>query len=82
MIDEAKTGTAMLKAGIERREALLPLDKTVARVLQRQRIEQAKRIVGSENVFFPADLVDYDPEIECIVQKIFGNSLVGKKLII
>uniref|UniRef100_A0A914IB66 SMC hinge domain-containing protein n=1 Tax=Globodera rostochiensis TaxID=31243 RepID=A0A914IB66_GLORO len=76
VIDQVKTGEALLRAGLPRRVTMIPLDKTSATVLDQRQIGQAKRMVGEDSVFFPKELINYEREIELAILSIFGNCLI------
>lgn len=76
-MDLAETGKALLQNGrLDKRVTFLPLDKIDTSGLNHNRIKEARRQVGENNVFLAKDLIEYDPELEPAMQHIFGNVLV------
>jgi len=65
------------KKCIQNRVTMLPMDKIEVRgVVSKRQIQEAKRMVGDENVFVPRELIEYEPGLEPVINFVFGNSLV------
>lgn len=76
-MDCTETGKALLQNGrLDKRVTFLPLDKIDTSGLNQNRIKEARRQVGENNVFLAKDLIEYDPELESAMQHIFGSILV------
>lgn len=65
------------KKCIQNRVTMLPMDKIEVRgVVSKRQIQEAKRMVGDENVFVPRELIEYEPGLEPVINFVFGNSLI------
>ncbi|KAF7636433.1 Structural maintenance of chromosomes protein [Meloidogyne graminicola] len=65
------------KKCIQNRVTMLPMDKIEVRgVVSQSQIQEAKRMVGEDNVFVPRELIEYPPELESVINYVFGNSLI------
>ncbi|KAI1727452.1 SMC proteins flexible hinge domain-containing protein [Ditylenchus destructor] len=77
VVDRAETAKDLIQHGkLNKRTTILPLDKIERSSLSIQRLAEARRLVGSENVFLAKDLIEYDPELEPIMQNVFGTILI------
>jgi chromosome segregation ATPase len=78
VVDKAEIAKILIdKKCIQNRVTMLPMDKIEVRgIVSQRQIQEAKRIVGDENVFVPRELIEYEPELEPVINYVFGNSLV------
>lgn len=53
------------------------MDKIDTSGLSQNRLNEARRQVGEDNVFLAKELIEYDPVLEPAMQHIFGGVLVG-----
>lgn len=77
-MDKAETAKILLNNKcLQNRVTFLPLDKIDGRsAITKKHIDEAKKLIGAENVYVPSQLIDYEPELKPIVDYVFGNSLV------
>ncbi|CAB3364676.1 Hypothetical predicted protein [Cloeon dipterum] len=75
LVDSDETAKLLISSAHERR-TYLPLNKLQASSMPRDRIEAAKRIAGSDNVWLALDLIEFEPEVKVAMQRIFGNTLI------
>ncbi|KAL7074740.1 hypothetical protein ACQ4LE_005470 [Meloidogyne hapla] len=78
VVNKAEVAKILIdKKCIQNRVTMLPMDKIEVRgVVSQRQIQEAKRMVGDENVFVPRELIEYEPELEPVINFVFGNSLI------
>ena len=77
-MDRHETAGDLLKNGrLAKRVTILPLNKMDNRVMENRKLDEARRIVGENNVHLAKDLVEYSPELEPAMRHVFGNTLVS-----
>ncbi|CAK5079295.1 unnamed protein product [Meloidogyne enterolobii] len=78
VVNKAEVAKVLIdKKCIQNRVTMLPMDKIEVRgVVSKRQIQEAKLMVGDENVFVPRELIEYEPELEPVINFVFGNSLI------
>ena len=79
VVDNEKVGKQVL-AACQRRVTLIPLNQIQARRMDQRIIDAAKEIGGRDNVWYPLDLIEYDPTYEKAMCHLFGNALLCRDL--
>ena len=77
IVDDEETGMLLLtKGGLTRRITLIPLSKIRPIVMEKDKVEAAKKLVGKANAHLAVDLLSFDATVAPAMRHIFGNTLV------
>lgn len=79
VVDTSDTGKLLLSKGkLKQKVTIIPLDKINHRILDNNRIQNAKRVAGNgkNKVNLAIDLIGYNDELQAAMEYIFGTTLV------
>ncbi|KAM4640379.1 structural maintenance of chromosomes protein 2 isoform 3-T18 [Amazona ochrocephala] len=77
IVDTEVTGQKVLKNGeLKHRYTIIPLNKILARCVNKEKIKLAQTLVGSDNLRLPLSLIQYESELEKAMEYVFGTTLI------
>ncbi|XP_044728954.1 structural maintenance of chromosomes protein 2 [Chrysoperla carnea] len=77
VVDTERTGKLLLQRGqLQSRRTIIPMNKINAKSFDANKLRIAQQIAGSDNVFTPISLIDFDSKLQNVMQYIFGQTLI------
>ncbi|XP_039615327.1 structural maintenance of chromosomes protein 2 [Polypterus senegalus] len=77
VVDTEVTGKLILEKGeLKRRYTIIPQNKISAKSINENLVKTAKNLVGADNVHSALSLVGYEPDLQKVMEYVFGNTLV------
>ena len=77
--DTEDTSALLIKHGqLRRRYVMIPLNKIRSNVVDREVVNNAKRLVGSDNCHLALDVIQFDKQVEPAMKFCFGGVLICK----
>ncbi|KAF4519984.1 hypothetical protein B566_EDAN005484 [Ephemera danica] len=61
---------------VAQRITYMPLNKLSSRPLNPRQVAAAKSMFGDDNVWYALDLVEYEPELQPVMESVFGSTLI------
>jgi len=81
VVATAAVGKQLLEGRcLQRRVTMIPLDNIKAQALDKRVVEAARRVGGRDNVWYPMDLIRFQPDLEKVMLHVFGQALICRDI--
>ena len=78
--DEKVSKALIQRGGITKNQSYIPLNKISPYVLNKRKIDAAKRVGGSNNVWWAKELIDFDSSTNGAMDYLYGGVLICRDL--
>ncbi|KAK4336854.1 hypothetical protein RND71_043403 [Anisodus tanguticus] len=77
VVDNEETAKLILnKCHLDRKRTILPISVLKGRSVDIPALKNAEKLVGKENVFSAASLIEYDEHLDEVIKYVFGDTLI------